>query len=297
MRQSTDLLVIGGDGLIGRAVVRCARQLGRRVLRTSRRESPGGALPLDLGRDDVAAWEPPPARAAILAAAVGSQERCVHDREGTARVNVEATVTLARKLAAQGTFVVFPSSNLVFDGATPWHRADEAVAPRTEYGRQKAETERQLLDLGASVAVVRLTKVWGPYVPLLADWAVALRRHRPVHPYSDAVVAPVWLDDVTEVLDRIAARRLAGLHQLSGDVDVRYADIARRLAKRLGVDPALVQPVPSMLQGGEGFPAHTTLAPAGEGIRCEVAVSWAVIEAVIDEACDRAEGHGVKVAS
>ncbi len=170
-------------------------------------------------------------------------------------------------------------------------------APHTEYGRQKAEAERRLLALGAGVAIVRLTKVWAPHVPLLADWAAGLQRHRPVHPYADAVVAPVTLGDAAKVLCRIAAERLAGVHQMSGDVDVRYADVARRLAKRLDVDPALVQPVSSAPEGGEAFPAHTTLAPAGAGVLAVPATSWGVVDAVVEETCYRGQAPRIRMAS
>jgi hypothetical protein len=53
-------------------------------------------------------------------------------------------------------------TNLVFDGSVPCRNAHDAACPVTEYGRQKAEAEKQLLALGNMAAVVRVHEGHGP---------------------------------------------------------------------------------------------------------------------------------------
>ena len=83
--------------------------------------------------------------AAVLAAAVTKLDACERDPEATARVNVEANLALAAMLASQGVYVVFLSSNQVFDGTRPHRLGSEPTSPQTVYGRQKAEVESRLL--------------------------------------------------------------------------------------------------------------------------------------------------------
>jgi dTDP-4-dehydrorhamnose reductase len=176
-------------------------------------------------------------------------------------VNVHRTVALAKSLAANGVFTVFPSTNLVYDGAVPFRKADDPVCPQTEYGRQKAEAERQLLALGDLLAVVRITKVLGPNLPPFREWIRALQDHDAIHPFSDVVMAPVPLPFVVDMLYRTAERRMPGIVQVSGEKDITYEQVARHVAGRIGARPELVQPVRASeahLQL-ETIPLHTTL--------------------------------------
>ncbi len=263
MNAGKRLLVIGADGLIGRALVRSLSENHGEVMGTTRRSdqvSPASVL-LDL-TTDVTAWEPPPnCSAAFLCAAITSQEKCRADPAATARVNVIQTAELAKSLVAAGVFVVFLSSNLVFDGLVPTPKPDRAPLPRTEYGRQKADAEQRLLALGEGVAVVRLSKVFHPAMPLLQKWAEALRNGETIFPLADLVCSPIPLDFTLRALEKTGRERKPGIWQISGERDVSYAEIASLLAQRLNVDPSLVHPQSSIEQGLqlEHLPMHTTM--------------------------------------
>ena len=256
-------LVVGGDGQIGRAVLRRARRAGRDVVATTRRPQPAGgaACHLDLAHD-LSGWRPPEGIAvAVLCAAVTSVARCQADPAGTHAINVEALWTVSQALFAAGAFVVFPSTNLVFDGSVACRRAEELVCPTTEYGRQKAEVEGRLLAAGDQAAVVRLTKVLTPDMPLIAGWLEALKHGQVIRPCSDMVLSPLSLGFAAEVLWRVGSERVPRITQASGHEDITYAELAAHVAGRLGVAPDLVQPTTSAEAGlaVANVPRHTTL--------------------------------------
>jgi len=252
-------LVVGADGLIGRALADRLARGKHPLLRTVLCREAGAEI-LDLARD-AANWNPPQAvSVAYLCAAITSQEYCRrHPRESRA-VNVEGTLALARTLAAAGARIVFLSSNLVLDGAAAFQRADAPLSPQCEYGRQKADVERQLGELPRT-CIVRLTKVLGAGAPLLAQWAAALRAGRTVRPLADMRMAPVPLEFVVEVLLRLAAAPLEGIVQVSATEDITYEQAARHIARRVQAAPSLVQPLTAAASGLslEHLPAHTTL--------------------------------------
>lgn len=256
-------LVVGGDGLIGRALVRRLEGEGRAVLATTRRRGCAGAgrpyLELAL---DSAGWTPPsPVSVAFLLAAAANQLSCCADPGASRRINVDHTVALARRLVSLGAFVVFTSTNLVFDGEEARYPTCAATHPTSEYGRQKAEAEQALLALGPRVAVVRLTKVLAAEMPLIGGWVAALKAGRPVEAFTDLICAPMPVDFVAQALARIGAQQKGGLFHLSGADEVSYADLARSLAQRLGVDAALVRPTTSVAAGVklQGLPKHSSL--------------------------------------
>jgi len=202
----------------------------------------------------------PPCRAAVLCAAITSLEQCRRDPIGTRKVNAEHTLALAQRLAEQGAFVVFLSTNLVFDGTKPLRLADEATCPQTEYGRQKAAVEAGLAALGVRHAVVRLAKVFHSGLPLVRDWMDSLRAGKPITPFADMVCAPITLDTVLQGLARVAENELEGRWQFSPLEDVSYAAIATEVGRLVQADLSLIRPGSArQLASLEHLPAHTTL--------------------------------------
>jgi len=237
-------LVVGVDGLIGHTLVDYLHRQGERVLGTTRRSDPPdpNTLCLDLSQD-LSDWQPPePIDVAYLCAAVTSIAQCHQEPQLTHQINVASSVALGRQLVAQGAFVVFLSSTAVFDGTVPHVKADAPITSQRQYGLQKAAAEQQLLALGDAVAVVRFSKVVGADMPLLQGWLRSLQAGEPIHPFTDLGIAPVPVALAVEVLYQITQRRLPGIMQVSGQVDVSYAEVAQYLANRLHADPALIQP-------------------------------------------------------
>ncbi len=241
MQQKDVSLIVGADGLIGKALADDLVQTGEGVLTTTRKADTLSKKRsfLDL-LEDVSAWSPPKqVSVAYLCAAITSLETCRRNPKQSERVNVGNTVALAKTLIAEGTFVVFLSTNLVYDGSVPFRKADEPVSFRVEYGRQKAETEKRLLALGPSVSVVRLTKVLGPNMPLFNKWIQVLQKGEVIHPFSDMVMAPVPLLSVVDILYQVAQKRLPGILQVSGKQDITYQQAACYIAQRLRVSQEL----------------------------------------------------------
>lgn len=265
MKNTTAItLVVGSDSLVGRALMGHLERAGEHVVGTTRRRDPvdESHLYLDLSEDSVDKWRCPWLVAvAVICACVTKLEACANDPVGTARVNVQGVAKLATKLVAEGAFVIYLSSNQVFDGTMPHRLPNDPVSPVTEYGRQKAEAERQMRQWGGSVAIVRFTKILEPKPPLFSAWAKSLKNDEIIQPFSDMAMAPIPLSCAVSVLRLLADLRLPGIFQLSGDRDISYAEAARMGAKMLKADPSLVQPVEAFKSGRftECIPTHTTL--------------------------------------
>jgi dTDP-4-dehydrorhamnose reductase len=256
MDSTSRVLVVGADGLIGSALARRFRADGREVVATSR-HAERGLPPLDLARE-ASSWPLPPGIAiAYLCAAVTSAEACRSMESHAWAVNVEGTTDLARRLIEGGATVVFLSSNMVFDGTVPRTRADAATCPGTAYGRMKAEAERRLLAIGERVWIVRMTKVLGTAVPLFSRWHRSLAGGEPIHPFLDKVMAPMTVDFAVDVLTQLPRRIDRGILQVSATDDVRYVEVAERLARVIGATPRLVQPIRP--DDAATAPLHTTL--------------------------------------
>lgn len=259
-------LLIGGDSEIGTATHQFLKSRGIASAATTRRKERVAAdrpfLDLAAPLDD---WEPPAGTtAACFFAAIARIAACDADPQGSAHVNVTQTLALADKLMARGISVLFLSTNQVFDGTVPNVPADAPHSAVTEYGRQKARTEdafKSRMEQGKPAAILRLAKVVSPDMPLVRGWIDALAVGKPIRAFRDMTMAPAETAMVAEAIAALMKDAARGTFQLTGPRDLSYADIGRHIAKRLGVDPALV------VEGATadaGLPAgtsrmHTTL--------------------------------------
>lgn len=225
------------------------------VTRTSRRSNcAGGAITFDLetGRtEDLLAVKP---HIALVCAAITNMRACEDDPIATRRVNVASTLTLIEDLLDHGVFVVFLSSNTVFDGRTLWPDELTPYAPVTEYGRQKVEVEKRLRehpDATHLLAIVRISKVLARRTGMTREFTSALRAGKVCRAFNDLMLSPASLPYIGEGLTHIATGRHPGIFHLSGAAEISYTDLAISLAERIGADKAMIQPVCSADAGIE----------------------------------------------
>jgi dTDP-4-dehydrorhamnose reductase len=257
------MLVIGADGQIGSVTLRDLVGRGYEVTGTTRRAAAiaEDCLFLDLALPPQEWPELPETDAAVICTAMTRIDECEDDPDGTAVVNLHAPVALAEKLIRQGTMVLFLSTTGVFDFTQPYRCHDDPPCPVSTYGRQKAEAEARILDLEGKTAVLRLTKIMGPDMPLLKTWCAGLIAGREITAYRDAFIAPITAAFAARMIHEIINNGAEGMFHASGDEDVPYTALAEQLVSAINADSSLVKTI----KGGlphyptANAPRYTTL--------------------------------------
>ena len=283
-------LLVGGDSEIASATFAYMQGYGFPVVATTRRAERfgDGRIFLNLA-PQLAAWQPPAETHAVcIFAAVGHLVDCQRDPVGSALINVTRTVELVERLVARDIYVLFLSTNQVFDGSRPQVPATTPLGPVSEYGRQKARTEtrlRAMMAVGAPVGILRLAKIVAPGMALLRQWQGALAAGQPVHAFRDMVMAPTPIGVAAAAITALLAERCSGIWQLTGPWDISYAEIAAYIAGRVDADPALVRPVAAAAVGMPkgSTPRHTTLDSSALRARFGIAVPapWPTVDGVL----------------
>ena len=239
------VLVVGSTGTIGHQLSVALSQNGVEVLATSRKTTlDKNLIQLDLA--DISGLVEVIKKqkmfdVAVLCAGVTNLRECERNPDVTSQININSQVTLAELLLKVGTKrVVCLSSSQVFGGETANINKFAKYAPKTEYGRQKAIAETELLKLGQAVRVIRLTKVLSENNSLLKDWVSKLKIGQVVKAFVDVIVSPVILDDTVRVITEVIASENESVTQFSATDEISYFDMARFVAKFLQVDVGLV---------------------------------------------------------
>ena len=129
---------------------------------------------------------------------------------------------------------------------------------------------------------------------LLTSAALAGAQEKPIAPKEviklfngkDLTGLTTWLKDTKRDDPRKVFTVKDGILQLSGPRDIAYSDIAAHLARSLGADPALVEPVSAYSAGlPPGSTAqHTTLDSSAlrERFGIRVPDPWTVIDELLE---------------
>lgn len=155
------LLLLGGNGQVGRELRRSLPALGEVVVATR----DGGDA------DAVADFDAPDSLAGLVAriapdvvvnaAAYTAVDKAEAEAASAFRVNAEAPAAIARACAASGAWLVHYSTDYVFDGsATRPYREDDATAPLGVYGASKLAGEEAIRASGARHAILRTAWVY-----------------------------------------------------------------------------------------------------------------------------------------
>jgi dTDP-4-dehydrorhamnose reductase len=282
-------LVIGADSTLGRSLARRLAGEGWETHGTTRRRDTVGPTRLYLDLTAPETWRNlPKAEIVWLMAGATRQIECRRDVAGTWRINVDHTLALARLLAGQGARIVFPSTNLVFDGTRPNPRPLDAPSPVGDYARQKAAVEQGLLNLSqASAVILRPGKVLSPHLPLIQNWTDALGRGQPITPFADLFIAPIDLELAIDLLVKLGVSAANGVFHFCSRDQINYADVAHRLVERLGLDPGLLRPraMPDDLRQAGAPAAYATLDCASTEALLGLRAPWAreVVDKVIGQ--------------
>lgn len=232
------ILIVGGNGHLGRRIVRQAVAAGHTVAATYTRR-PGDAdvrwLPVDLrAPDQIAAALTAVRPSAVINVAVRSADWAT-TADGAAR--------LAAAVGGHGCRLVHVSSDAVFSGRDVHYDENALPDPVTPYGAAKAAAETAIRALTPSAVIARTSLIIGDgdskHETLVRDLATG---QRDGELFVDDIRCPVHADDLAAALLEITAGDGTGTVHLPGTDAVSRHELGVLLAHRDGLDPTLLRP-------------------------------------------------------
>ncbi len=206
--MSASLLVTGGSGYLGGELLRRADAVGL------------SSADVDI-RDGTAVRE---AFDRLRPETVVNTAYRQHDRVTT----FDGAVNVAKAAARIGARLVHLSTDVVFDGnkGSPYVEEDEP-APVSDYGRDKADAERGVLEVDPGALVVRTSLIYGgprpgPQERLAADPGVAF--------FTDEVRCPIQVGDLAAALLELAGSETSGILHVAGAERLSRHEFAELLA-------------------------------------------------------------------
>jgi len=249
------IAVMGASGLLGAAVCREVLARGYKLLPYANLswtdpKAKIEASPLPLNNFDLVIRElfdqwPD---AVINCAAISSPDTVNQDPIYAKQINVEAAKRLAEVSAHLGARFIHISTDMVFDGSSSPYRSTDQTNPLSEYGRQKLEAEKRVLQTtDENVVVLRITLLNGnsprgnrsPHERILSALA---NGQKPVL-FTDEWRQTSSAENVAQLIVELIERpNLNGIfHWAGAEVVTRY-ELGQRILQRFGFHEDNLQP-------------------------------------------------------
>lgn len=235
-------LIIGKDSNIGRCIENYLIEKNENVVGTSRRRN-NECLYLNL-EENKSKWEIPiDCTVVFICLGITSIDFCENNYKKAYNINVKQTIALIDVLIKKNIFIIFLSTNLVFDGNKSFELEYAIQNPKTNYGLFKTKVEEYILKNNKNAAIVRLTKVLEKDNILINDWIKNLKINKVIKPFKNMFLAPISMELVLNSLYKIANLKKRDIYHLSGDRDISYADLANFIAELYKLDKNLIEPI------------------------------------------------------
>ena len=248
------VVITGASGLLGRALVREFRkQSGFTVIATAFNRANTDLVKLDLlDFDSVSEFlllhKPD---FIIHAAAERRPDVCQNNPEATKVLNIHATENIARVASQIESWMLYISTNYVFDGTSPPYTPTSDTNPLNLYGESKLEGERAMWQNVVSGGSLRLPILYGQVETLdessVTQIVKAVVSRSEIEIDDWATRHPTFVDDVACVCRQILEYRtqnpsFSGTYHWSGNQPITKYHMAHIMAEVLGVDVDHIAP-------------------------------------------------------
>ncbi len=184
--------------------------------------------------------------AIIHTAAASKPNFCQTNPEESYRINVDASLNIARLCAENQIPCVFTSTDLVFDGTKSFYTETDSVSPISHYGEQKVLTERGMLDIYPKTAVCRMPLMFGKVPPtaisFIQPFIDKLKKGEDLFLFSDEFRTPVSGITAAKGLLLALEKQVSGILHLGGKERISRYQFGELLAEIMQVSTQNIKP-------------------------------------------------------
>jgi dTDP-4-dehydrorhamnose reductase len=181
----------------------------------------------------------------IHLAAMTGVDQCEEEQDHAMKINATATETIAKEAAKQHAFLVYVSTDYVFDGKKGMKKEDDAPNPIGFYGKSKLAGEITLNKMASGWSIARTSTPFGLHpkkksFPLWVKESMESKKEIPI--LVDQFTSPTYVPNLSQMLIEIATKQIAGIIHLAGATRISRYEVARLIAGKLDLDKKLIIP-------------------------------------------------------
>jgi dTDP-4-dehydrorhamnose reductase len=243
MNKKPQIAIIGASGLIGEPLYRrLAAEFD--VVGTYGIHPKPGLLPLNItnAKDVTIFFKRHQPDCIFHLAALTDVDLCERNPKLARMVHITGTQNIVNACMKAQPYLVFISTEFVFDGKKGYYSENDKTNPMNVYGRTKLQGE-QIVSKLKNHCVVRTATPYSANAnnrKFLGQLIEKLSNHQPVNAFADLIRSPTRIENLVDNLSRLVSQKTIGTLHLAGDCCVSMYDAALQIAQVFGFDESLI---------------------------------------------------------
>ena len=242
-------LVTGSAGLVGHQVVKDLSE-SHEVFSCYNKSKPQFGIPMkmDLLNHEMISnvlLETEPDVVIHLGAMTGV-DLCETQQDNALKINSQATEILAKECAKINSFMVYVSTDYVFDGNSGLYEENDATNPLGFYGKSKLLGEKSVQNFSSDWCIARTSTPFGlhPTKKSFPIWVIEnLQKQKQIDVLTDQFTSPTYVPSLSRMLIEISERHLTGIIHVAGASKISRYEMASLVSDKLGLDGKLLREI------------------------------------------------------
>jgi len=242
-------LVTGSAGLVGRQVVKDLSET-HEVFSCYNKSKPEFGIPtkMDLLNHEMISnvlSEKNP-DIVIHLGAMTAVDLCDTQQDNALKINSQATEILAKECSKINSFMVYVSTDYVFNGNSGLYKENAVTNPLGFYGKSKLLGEKSIQNFSSNWCIARTSTPFGlhPTKKSFPIWVIEnLQKQKQIDVLTDQFTSPTYVPSLSRMLIEISERHLNGIIHAAGASKISRYEMAQMISEKLGLDGKLLKEV------------------------------------------------------
>ena len=242
-------LVTGSAGLVGQQVAKDLSEI-HEVFSCYNKSKPeyGNAVKMDLFNHEMISnvlSEKNP-DIVIHLGAMTAVDLCEAQQDNALKINSQATEILAKECSKINSFMVYVSTDYVFDGNSGLYEENDATNPLGFYGKSKLLGEKSIQNFSSNWCIARTSTPFGlhPTKKSFPIWVIEnLQKQKQIDVLTDQFTSPTYVPSLSRMLIEISERHLNGIIHAAGASKISRYEMASLVSDKLGLDGKLLREI------------------------------------------------------
>jgi dTDP-4-dehydrorhamnose reductase len=250
-RSSLKLLITGASGLYGSKLAQLALAKNFEVYSSDIQSLSinGNFVKLDISEQDQVqeAFKTIKPNVVVHAATLTDVDKCELNKELAWKVNVEGTKNIVEAAKNAGSFLIYISTDYVFNGEKGRYKETDKPDPINYYGLTKLKAE-EIVQTHAEYFIARPSVIYGSTPAAgkvnFALWLIeTLRKGERVRIVTDQWNTPTLNTNLAKMTLEVIDRRLTGTYHMCGATRVSRLEFATSIADAFDLNKNLIDSV------------------------------------------------------
>jgi len=242
-------LVTGAAGLIGNQLTKDSSK-SNEVFSCYNQSKPEFGIPINMDLQnheiisDVFSKVKPDV--VIHLGAMTSVDLCETNELTAVDINSKATELIAKQCSEYDSFLIYVSTDYVFDGEIGMYDEDHKPNPLSIYGKSKYDGEKAVQSFASNWCIARTSTPYGIHVTKknFPTWIIDTVKHKKeVNIVSDQFTSPTYVPNLSKMLMEISEKKINGIIHTADTTRISRYNMAELIFDKFNLDKTLLKPV------------------------------------------------------